>query len=242
MHPDTPYALAIWTFSGRRWGQAHLRQAGVGDLLFEDAAASAEPRRRQDRRDSSAAASEANGLEPRLKEPLKVFWGYEDSGFLPSPPHAYGSMASGPAVKDLELVSLPFSRFPSSCNMLRSLTHVSLHRATTLQIWELLNIQGKGDWSPFNSLIVDDQISNGVSYDNQRSLSHPSNLRQLTHPCSHRGSNPIRSWFVPSSRRTVPTTTFFWRSSEFSTSCEPALENGTFDARLALTSFSDCSR
>ncbi|GAA5852420.1 hypothetical protein JCM3766R1_001883 [Sporobolomyces carnicolor] len=131
MHPDTPYALAIWTFSGRRWGQAHLRQAGVGDLLFEDAAASAEPRRRQDRRDSSAAASEANGLEPRLKEPLKVFWGYEDSGFLPSPPHAYGSMASGPAVKDLEL------------------------------IWELLNIQGKGDWSPFNSLIVDDQISNG---------------------------------------------------------------------------------
>ncbi|GAA5914584.1 uncharacterized protein JCM6883_004427 [Sporobolomyces salmoneus] len=111
MHPETPYNLAIWTFSGRRWGQAHLRQAGVGELLFEG------PDRVVD--------------DPKLKEPLKVLWGYEDSGFLPSPPHRYGSMASGPAVKDLEL------------------------------IWELLNIQGKGDWSPYNSLIVDDQIANG---------------------------------------------------------------------------------
>ncbi|GAA6008357.1 hypothetical protein JCM11491_004447 [Sporobolomyces phaffii] len=115
MHPDSPYAFAIWTFSGRRWGQAHLRQAGVGDLLFQG----------EDRVID----------QPTLKEPLKVLWGYEDSGFLPSPPHAYGSMASGPAVKDLEL------------------------------IWELLNIQGHDseDWSPFNSLIVDDQISNGAA-------------------------------------------------------------------------------
>ncbi|GAA6061145.1 hypothetical protein JCM10212_001745 [Sporobolomyces blumeae] len=108
-HPSTPYALAIWTFSGKMWGQAHLRQAGVGDLLFED--------------DDVA--------HPELKGSLKVMWGFEQSGFLPSPPYPYGSMASGYAVKDLELM------------------------------WELLNIQGGSNWTPQNSLIVDDQISNG---------------------------------------------------------------------------------
>ena len=79
----------ISSLSGHRWGQAHLRQAGVGQLLFEG----------EDRVIDN----------PKLKEPLKVLWGYEESGFLPSPPHAYGTMASGPAVKDLDLVSLPFS-------------------------------------------------------------------------------------------------------------------------------------
>ncbi|GAA5885861.1 hypothetical protein JCM16303_000088 [Sporobolomyces ruberrimus] len=111
MHPSTPYSLAIWTFSGRRWGQAHLRQAGVGELLFE--------------------GEDKVVDKPRLRDGFEVLWGYEDSGFLPCPPDRYGTMASGPAVKDLEL------------------------------IWELLNIQGGEDWSPFNSFLVDDQISNG---------------------------------------------------------------------------------
>ncbi|GAA5959413.1 hypothetical protein JCM3765_006596 [Sporobolomyces pararoseus] len=118
MHPETPYNLAIWTFSeesdlepSHRWGQAHLRQAGVGQLLFEG----------EDRVVDN----------PKLKEPLKVLWGYEESGFLPSPPHAYGTMASGPAVKDLDL------------------------------IWSMLNMHADTEWSPYNSLIVDDQVSNG---------------------------------------------------------------------------------
>ncbi|GAA5939906.1 uncharacterized protein JCM15063_004341 [Sporobolomyces koalae] len=112
-HPETSYSLAIWTFSGRKWGQAHLRQAGVGKLLFEGEDVVVEP--------------------PKLKDPLKVLWGYEDSGFLPSPPNSYGSMASGRAVKDLTL------------------------------IWEMLNIQGHADWTSRNSLIVDDQITNGAA-------------------------------------------------------------------------------
>jgi len=91
MHPNTPFALAIWTFSGRLWGQAHLRQAGVGELLFE---------------------GEDRVVEnPKLREGVLAMWGYEDSGFLPSPPHTYGRMASGPACKDLELVSLFVSFF-----------------------------------------------------------------------------------------------------------------------------------
>lgn len=101
MHPDTPYCLAIWTFSGRMWGQAHLRQAGVGELVFE---------------------GEDKVVEnPKLREGVLAMWGYEDSGFLPSPPHAYGRMASGPAVKDLELVS----RASSSCFFVFSQIYLS---------------------------------------------------------------------------------------------------------------------
>lgn len=45
-------------------------------------------------------------LDPKKKPGLLAVWGYEDSGFLP---HVYGRMASGKAVKDLDLVRL----FPS---------------------------------------------------------------------------------------------------------------------------------
>lgn len=31
-HPESPYRLAIWTFSGRQWGAAHLRQVGMGKV------------------------------------------------------------------------------------------------------------------------------------------------------------------------------------------------------------------
>lgn len=32
MHPKSPYSLAIWTFSGRMYGIAHLRQVGMGSV------------------------------------------------------------------------------------------------------------------------------------------------------------------------------------------------------------------
>lgn len=31
-HPSSPYKLALWTFSGRQWGTAHLRQVGMGKV------------------------------------------------------------------------------------------------------------------------------------------------------------------------------------------------------------------
>lgn len=83
MHPDTPYQLAIWTFSGRMYGIAHLRQVGMGKYLFD-----------------------SNDLtNPKFKLGLVACWGYEDSGF-----ETYGRMASGKAVKDLELVCLRSAR------------------------------------------------------------------------------------------------------------------------------------
>ncbi|BGP49292.1 hypothetical protein JCM10450v2_005176 [Rhodotorula kratochvilovae] len=77
MHPDTPYNLAIWTFSGRMYGIAHLRQVGMGKYLFDS----------DDR------------LNPKKKPGLLAIWGYEDSGFLSN-----GRMAAGKALKDLDLM------------------------------------------------------------------------------------------------------------------------------------------
>ncbi|GAA5901988.1 hypothetical protein JCM8208_006656 [Rhodotorula glutinis] len=106
MHPDTPYSLAIWTFSGRMYGIAHLRQCGMGKYLFDS----------------------DDLKEPKFKPGLLAVWGYEDSGFLP---HVYGKMASGKAVKDLDLM------------------------------WSMLNATTGSDWSPLNSLLQDDLASNG---------------------------------------------------------------------------------
>ncbi|GAA6010781.1 hypothetical protein JCM10207_005839 [Rhodosporidiobolus poonsookiae] len=78
MHPSTPYNLAIWTFSGRCYGIAHLRQCGMGKYLFDS--------------DSLDA--------PQLKPGLLALWGYEDSGFT-----AYGQMAAGQPLKDLDLMT-----------------------------------------------------------------------------------------------------------------------------------------
>ncbi|BGP17452.1 hypothetical protein JCM10213v2_005485 [Rhodosporidiobolus nylandii] len=77
MHPDTPYNLALWTFSGRLFGLAHLRSVGMGKYLFDS--------------DSLDA--------PKLKKGLLAFWGYEDSGFLRN-----GLMAAGKPLKDLDLM------------------------------------------------------------------------------------------------------------------------------------------
>ncbi|GAA5825212.1 hypothetical protein JCM3770_001832, partial [Rhodotorula araucariae] len=77
MHPDTPYNLAIWTFSGRQYGIAHLRQVGMGKYLFDS----------DDR------------LSPKKKPGLLAIWGYEDSGFLGN-----GQMAAGRPLKDLDLM------------------------------------------------------------------------------------------------------------------------------------------
>ncbi|KWU43720.1 hypothetical protein RHOSPDRAFT_34699 [Rhodotorula sp. JG-1b] len=104
MHPKSPYSLAIWTFSGRMYGIAHLRQVGMGSLLFDS----------------------DDKLAPRKKPGLLAVWGYEDSGFLPN-----GTMPGGAAVKDLSLM------------------------------WEMLNIANGSDWSPFDSLLLDDQRTNG---------------------------------------------------------------------------------
>ncbi|GAA5987249.1 hypothetical protein JCM10908_001878 [Rhodotorula pacifica] len=104
MHPESPYSFAIWTFSGRMWGIAHLRQVGMGPLLFDS----------------------DDKLNPKKKSGLLAVWGYEDSGFLPN-----GTMSGGPALKDLNLM------------------------------WEMLNISNGTDWSPLDSLIVDDQRTNG---------------------------------------------------------------------------------
>ncbi|GAA5862131.1 hypothetical protein JCM1840_001653 [Sporobolomyces johnsonii] len=77
MHPQTPFALAIWTFSGRMYGLAHLRQVGMGKYLFD-----------------------SDSLDdPKKKPGLLAFWGYEDSGFL-----ANGVMAAGKPLKDLDLM------------------------------------------------------------------------------------------------------------------------------------------
>ncbi|GAA5872437.1 hypothetical protein JCM3774_004521 [Rhodotorula dairenensis] len=103
MHPQSPYALAIWTFSGRMYGIAHLRQVGMGKLLFAS----------QDQ------------LAPKKKPGLLAIWGYEDSGFRKD-----GTMSGGPAVKDLDLM------------------------------WEMLNIANGSDWSPLDSLLLDDQRPN----------------------------------------------------------------------------------
>ncbi|GAA5832605.1 hypothetical protein JCM11251_001384 [Rhodosporidiobolus azoricus] len=77
MHPSTPYNLAIWTFSGRYYGIAHLRQVGMGKYLF----------------DSDSLDS------PKLKPGLLALWGYEDSGFT-----SRGQMAAGAPLKDLDLM------------------------------------------------------------------------------------------------------------------------------------------
>ncbi|GAA5890126.1 hypothetical protein JCM6882_009235 [Rhodosporidiobolus microsporus] len=77
MHPSTPYNLAIWTFSGRYYGIAHLRQVGMGKYLF----------------DSDSLDS------PKFKPGLLALWGYEDSGFT-----ARGQMAAGAPLKDLDLM------------------------------------------------------------------------------------------------------------------------------------------
>ncbi|GAA5984558.1 hypothetical protein JCM11641_006548 [Rhodosporidiobolus odoratus] len=77
MHPTTPFNLAIWTFSGRMYGIAHLRQVGMGKYLFD----SPDP------------------LHPKMKPGLLDVWGFEDSGFL-----ANGVMAAGRALKDLDLI------------------------------------------------------------------------------------------------------------------------------------------
>ncbi|KAM0786550.1 hypothetical protein ACM66B_002007 [Microbotryomycetes sp. NB124-2] len=57
MHPDSPYCLAIWTFSGRMFGIQHLRSCGVGEYLFADNDAS----------------------HPQLEPGCELLWGYEDS-------------------------------------------------------------------------------------------------------------------------------------------------------------------
>ncbi|BGP71373.1 hypothetical protein NBRC10513v2_004742 [Rhodotorula toruloides] len=79
-HPSSPYKLALWTFSGRQWGTAHLRQVGMGKYLFD-------------------STSEPVGEVPKLKEGVVAFWGYEDSGFT-----AYGQMVAGKPLKDLDLM------------------------------------------------------------------------------------------------------------------------------------------
>ncbi|GAA5999698.1 uncharacterized protein JCM10292_003704 [Rhodotorula paludigena] len=104
MHPDTPYQLAIWTFSGRMYGIAHLRQVGMGKYLFDS----------------------DDLTNPKFKLGLVACWGYEDSGF-----ETYGRMASGKAVKDLELM------------------------------WDMLNVTTGSNWTALNSLIQDDQVDNG---------------------------------------------------------------------------------
>ncbi|GAA6036810.1 hypothetical protein JCM8097_003489 [Rhodosporidiobolus ruineniae] len=76
MHRDTPYNLAIWTFSGRQYGIAHLRQVGMGKYLFN-----------------------SDSLSPKFKPELLALWGYEDSGFLRN-----GQMAAGQPLKDLDLM------------------------------------------------------------------------------------------------------------------------------------------
>ncbi|BGP25580.1 hypothetical protein JCM10295v2_004508 [Rhodotorula toruloides] len=79
-HPSSPYKLALWTFSGRQWGTAHLRQVGMGKYLFD-------------------STSEPVGEVPKLKDGVVAFWGYEDSGFT-----AYGQMEAGTPLKDLDLM------------------------------------------------------------------------------------------------------------------------------------------
>ncbi|BGO92443.1 hypothetical protein NBRC10512_000509 [Rhodotorula toruloides] len=79
-HPSSPYKLALWTFSGRQWGTAHLRQVGMGKYLFD-------------------STSEPVGEVPKLKEGVVAFWGYEDSGFT-----AFGQMEAGKPLKDLDLM------------------------------------------------------------------------------------------------------------------------------------------
>ncbi|BGP33114.1 hypothetical protein JCM10296v2_004903 [Rhodotorula toruloides] len=79
-HPSSPYKLALWTFSGRQWGTAHLRQVGMGKYLFD-------------------STSEPVGEVPKLEEGVVAFWGYEDSGFT-----AYGQMEAGKPLKDLDLM------------------------------------------------------------------------------------------------------------------------------------------
>ncbi|GAA5940245.1 hypothetical protein JCM1841_005028 [Sporobolomyces salmonicolor] len=77
MHPQTPYAPALWTFSGKMYGLAHLRQVGMGKYLFD-----------------------SDSLDdPKKKPGLLAFWGFEDSGFL-----ANGVMAAGKPLKDLDLM------------------------------------------------------------------------------------------------------------------------------------------
>jgi hypothetical protein len=58
LHPETPFALAFWTFSGRAYGIAHMRAVNVGHLVFED----------------------DKLITPRLVPGCFAFWGYEDSG------------------------------------------------------------------------------------------------------------------------------------------------------------------
>ncbi|GAA5849044.1 hypothetical protein JCM8547_006422 [Rhodosporidiobolus lusitaniae] len=77
MHPTTAFNLAIWTFSGRQFGIAHLRQVGMGKYLFD-----------------------SDSLDqPKFKPGLEALWGYEDSGFLRD-----GLMAAGKPLKDLDLM------------------------------------------------------------------------------------------------------------------------------------------
>ncbi|KAK4046822.1 hypothetical protein OIV83_005818 [Microbotryomycetes sp. JL201] len=57
MHSESPYRLAIWTFSGRMFGIQHLRSCGVGDYLFAD----------------------NDAMHPALQPGCELFWGFEDS-------------------------------------------------------------------------------------------------------------------------------------------------------------------
>ncbi|ORY70613.1 hypothetical protein BCR35DRAFT_166860 [Leucosporidium creatinivorum] len=85
-HPGSPYQFAVWTFSGRSFGEAHLRTLGLSKYLFAD----------------------DNPVLPNEKGLVAAFWGYEDSRIS----GVEASQKKGPAVKDLDWVSV--RRFASA--------------------------------------------------------------------------------------------------------------------------------
>lgn len=108
LHPESPYAMAFWTFSGRAYGVAHMRAVNVGHLVFDD----------------------DKVLSPRLVPGCFAFWGYEDSG---------SDVYVVPAVKDLTHIT----RFINSLNARRKSRSVK--------------------FGPWNTCLVDDQVTNAVS-------------------------------------------------------------------------------
>lgn len=109
MHPGSPYQVirvvsshpeahadllhhlqfAVWTFSGRSFGEAHLRRLGLSKYLF----AGDEP------------------ILPNEKGLVAAFWGYEDSRIS----GLEAAKRTGPAVKDLDWVSFGASFGCVSC-------------------------------------------------------------------------------------------------------------------------------
>ncbi|KAM0750767.1 hypothetical protein T439DRAFT_239360 [Meredithblackwellia eburnea MCA 4105] len=76
LHPNSPFNIALWSYSGRRWAIAHLHSTGLGDLFFED----------------------NNPKEPLLTERVLGFWGYEDCGMS----QTEMNQRAHPNVKDLD--------------------------------------------------------------------------------------------------------------------------------------------